>query len=98
MGNRIYVGNLSYDSTEDDVIGAFGAYGAVREVRIVKDRDTGRPRGFAFVEMQNADDAQNAIRGMNGAQLGGRPLKVNEATERNGQGGGRPPGDRRHGW
>jgi len=88
MGTRLYVGNLSFQTTEDILRSAFGADGRqVTEVKIMLDRDTGRSRGFAFVEMANDADAQAAIQAMNGADLDGRPLRVNEAQPR--QEGGR---------
>jgi RNA recognition motif-containing protein len=88
MGTRLYVGNLSFQTTEDSLRAAFGGDGRqVTEVKIMLDRDTGRSRGFAFVEMATDQDAQNAIQAMNGADLDGRPLKVNEAQPR--QDGGR---------
>jgi len=94
MGKRLYVGNLSFQTLEDDLIKAFEQDGRrVESARIMVDRETGRPRGFAFVEMASDADAQAAIQAMNGADLDGRPLKVNEAQERaprtGGGGGGR---------
>jgi hypothetical protein len=89
MGTRLYVGNLSFQTTEDSLRAAFGGDGRqVTEVKIMLDRDTGRSRGFAFVEMATEQDAQGAIQAMNGADLDGRPLKVNEAQPRQ-DGGGR---------
>ncbi len=89
MGTRLYVGNLSYDSTEDSVRSAFSEDGrTVTDVHIMMDRDTGRPRGFGFVEMGSAEDAQAAIQALDGANLDGRNLKVNEARERPQRGGG----------
>ena len=89
MGNRLYVGNLSFDTLEDDLIAAFEADGRqVKEARIMTDRDTGRSRGFAFVEMGSEADAQAAIEAMNGTSLDGRELRVNEAEERQNRGGG----------
>ena len=93
MGKRLYVGNLSYDSTEDSIRAAFSEDGrSVEDVHVMMDRDTGRPRGFGFVEMVSDQDAQAAIQAMDGANLDGRNLKVNEARERpqrgNGGGGG----------
>jgi len=88
MGTRLYVGNLSFQTTEDSLRAAFEAEGRmVTDVKIMLDRDTGRSRGFAFVEMGSDTDAQNAIQAMNGADLDGRPLRVNEAQPR--QEGGR---------
>ncbi len=84
----IYVGNLPFSSTEEDIRGLFEQYGAVHSVKLVSDRETGRPRGFGFVEMDDAA-ANNAISGLNGKDLGGRPLRINEARERE-QRGPRP--------
>ncbi len=94
MSKRLFVGNLNYDTTEDDLIEAFEQDGRkVVSARVMTDRDTGRSRGFAFVEMESEDDAQAAITAMNGVELGGRNLRVNEAEERapraGGGGGGR---------
>ncbi len=90
---NIYVGNLTFDATEDQVRGLFEAYGPVDKVSIVTDRDTGQPRGFAFVEMTDDDSAGKAMEALNGTNLGGRNLTVNEArpkTDRpRGGGGGR---------
>jgi RNA recognition motif-containing protein len=89
MGNRIYVGNLSWDTTEETLRAAVAADGRnVKEVNIMTDRDTGRPRGFAFVEMASGQDAQNAITALDGAELDGRNIKVNEAQERQPRTGG----------
>jgi RNA recognition motif-containing protein len=79
---RLYVGNLSFDATEDDVRSAFSAFGEVSSVHMVTDRDTGRPRGFGFVEMADSDAADQAIENLNGSQLSGRALTVNEARPR----------------
>ena len=79
---RLYVGNLSFDATEDDVRNAFSAFGEVSSVHMVTDRDTGRPRGFGFVEMADSDAADQAINSLNGSQLSGRALTVNEARPR----------------
>ncbi len=87
---NIYVGNLSFNATEEEVRGLFEAYGAVQRVNVVRDRDTGQPRGFAFVEMTNDSEAEKAIAGVNGTNLGGRTLNVNEARpkpERSSRGG-----------
>ncbi len=89
MGNRLYVGNLSFDATEDDLIESFEQDGRkVVSARIMTDRDTGRSRGFAFVEMGSEADAQSAIQAMDGVELQGRALRVNEAQERQPRGGG----------
>ena len=79
---NIYVGNLSYRTTEDELREAFGAFGEVTSTAVIKDRDTGQSRGFGFVEMASDSEGQAAIEGMNGADLGGRNLKVNEARPR----------------
>ena len=79
---NIYVGNLSFDSTESDVESAFAAYGEVSSVNIIKDRETGRSRGFAFVEMKDSQDAQDAIEGLNLQKIGDRAVTVNEARPR----------------
>jgi cold-inducible RNA-binding protein len=76
---NIFVGNLSYDTTQNDLHAAFAAYGAVERVNLITDRDTGQPRGFAFVEMADQQGAQTAIAQLNGAELRGRTLNVNEA-------------------
>jgi RNA recognition motif-containing protein len=91
MGKRLYVGNLSFQTTEDALREAFGGDGRqVAEVKIMLERDTGRSRGFAFVEMATDEDAMKAIEAMNGAQVDGRELRVNEAQPRQeGSGGGR---------
>ena len=89
MGNRIYVGNLSWDTNEESLRMAFSQDGRnVKEVSIVTDRDTGKPRGFAFVEMGSDQDAQAAISALDGTELDGRNIKVNEAKERQPRGGG----------
>ena len=88
MGKRLYVGNLSYDSTEDSVRAAFSVAGNVADVVIMMDRDTGRPRGFGFVEMGSDAEAQAAVEALDGADLDGRNIKVNEARERQPRGGG----------
>ncbi len=86
---RIYVGNLPFSATEDSVRALFSKHGTVEKVSLITDRDTGRPRGFGFVEMSSADAAR-AIQALNGTDMGGRPLRVNEAQERP-RGGGGPP-------
>lgn len=89
MGSKLYVGNLSYDITEEELREAFSSDGRqVSEVAIVMDRETGRPRGFAFVTMGSSEDAQSAISALNGQTLNGRALKVNEAQDRGPRGGG----------
>ena len=93
-GTKIFVGNLSFDATEQDLSDLFGADGRqVERVSIVTDRDTGRPRGFAFVEMGSASDAQAAISALDGHELRGRPIRVNEAHDKpKPSGGGRRGG------
>ncbi len=91
---NIYVGNLSFEATEADVEQAFGEFGDVKSVHIVQDRDTGRSRGFGFVEMHDANAGQNAIDALNNQQIAGRPVTVNEARPREDRGGG---GGRGHG-
>ena len=88
MGNRLYVGNLSFQASSESIRAAFSAFGEVAEVHVVSDRETGQSRGFAFVTMGSANEAAKAISEMNGALLDGRPLKVNEAEERQARGGG----------
>ena len=88
---RLYVGNLNFATTEDDIKAAFEPHGEIDSVYLVQDRDTGRSRGFAFVEMADADQAEQAIAALNGTDLSGRDLVVNEARpkpERGGGGGG----------
>src|SRR5579872_1589086 len=87
MGRRLFVGNLSYNTTEIGLRDVFGQIGTVADAKIVMDRDTGRPRGFAFVEMSSDEEAQNAIQQLNGRELDGRAIVVNEAQERSGGGG-----------
>ena len=92
MSTKLFVGNLDFKLTENDLQDAFAAYGTVVEANLVTDRTTGRPRGFAFVTMSSPEEAQKAIDGMNGKDLGGRALSVNVARpreERSGGGGGR---------
>ncbi len=88
---NLYVGNLPHSTTETDLRSAFAVYGQVDSVNIITDRDTGRARGFAFVEMGDSEGAEKAIAALNGSDLGGRTIQVNEArpkTERPGGGGG----------
>jgi RNA recognition motif-containing protein len=84
---KIYIGNMSFETTEDQLREAFESYGEVTSVNIISDRDTGRPRGFAFVEMATKEEATAAIGGLNGQDLNGRELNVNEAKPREGGGG-----------
>ena len=85
---NIYVGNISFQTTEQDLDAAFSAYGQVDRVQIVKDRESGQSRGFAFVEMANNADADKAMAALNGAELSGRTLTVNEARPRESRPGG----------
>lgn len=89
---RIYVGNLSYEATDGDLEAAFAAYGQVSSAQVVTDRETGRSRGFGFVEMPNSNEATAAITGMNGKDLKGRAVNVNEARPRTDGGGQRGGG------
>ena len=85
---NIYVGNLSFDATEADIENAFNQYGNVNSVNIIKDRETGRSRGFGFVEMSDSHDGQEAIEGVNLKEIAGRAVTVNEARPREDRGGG----------
>ncbi len=84
---KIYVGNLPFSATEDEITELFGAHGTVHSVALINDRDTGRPRGFGFVEMDD-NEAMAAIQALDGKELGGRALRVNEAQDRPRGGGG----------
>lgn len=93
MSKKIYVGNLPFSASEDDIRNLFATHGDVHSVTLITDRETGRPRGFGFVEMDDGA-AQTAIDAINGTEFQGRTLNVNEARERKGgggRGGGRPP-------
>src|ERR1700733_15310977 len=85
---NIFVGNLNFGATEDAVRSMFEAYGGVERVNLITDRDTGQPRGFGFVEMSNDGEAERAIAELNGRELGGRAINVNEARPKEGRGGG----------
>jgi cold-inducible RNA-binding protein len=89
---EIYVGNLSWETSDQELSDAFGAYGNVEKASIISDRDSGRSKGFGFVTMNDDDEANKAIEGMNGTEMGGRNLKVNEAKPRE----DRPP--RKDNW
>ena len=98
MNNRLFVGNLSFDTTENDLQDTFAAHGTVTDANLMMDRATGRPRGFAFVTMSSEAEAQKAIEALNGKSIGGRALTVNIARpreERSGGGGGGGGGGRR---
>jgi len=84
---KLYVGNLSFDTTEESLKALFGQHGTVESAKLISDRETGRPRGFGFVEMGNAD-ASRAMQALNGKEFEGRALRVNEAQEANRGGGG----------
>ena len=89
---KLYVGNLSFSTTEETLQAEFGAHGQVEEVAVITDRDTGRPRGFAFVSMNNDNEARAAIEALNGTEIDGRTITVNEARPKSnggGRGGGR---------
>ena len=88
MGNRLYVGNLPYSFRDDDMLQAFSAFGTVNSAKVMMERDTGRSKGFGFVEMGSEAEAQAAIQGMNGQQVGGRGLVVNEARPMEPRSGG----------
>ena len=91
MSNKLFVGNLSFNTTENDLNDAFAAHGTVTETNLMMDRETGRPRGFGFITMSSAEEAQKAIEAMNGKDMDGRALTVNVAKpreERTGGGGG----------
>ena len=88
MGNRLYVGNLAYSVTDDTLERAFGAYGSVTSAKVMMDRDSGRSKGFGFVEMATHEQAQAAIRAMNGTPIDGRSVTVNEAKPREDRSGG----------
>ena len=99
LAKKLYVGNLPFSVTEADLRQLFEEYGTVESVNVITDRDTGRPRGFAFVEMDDAGNADKAIQGLDGQDFGGRDIRVNEAKERSsgprGGGGGGGGGGRR---
>src|SRR6516164_5386376 len=97
MSSKLFVGNLSFDTTENDLQDAFAAHGTVTETNIMMDRMSGRPRGFGFVTMSSPEEAQKAIEAMNGAQLGGRALTVNIARPREERPGGGGGGGRGYG-
>ncbi|MHB1424913.1 MAG: RNA recognition motif domain-containing protein [Gemmataceae bacterium] len=88
MAKNIYVGNLVWDATADDLLALFQAYGAVARAQVITDKETGRSRGFGFVEMDNDSEAQTAIDNLNGTPFRGRSLTVNEARPREDRGGG----------
>lgn len=93
MQNKVYIGNMSYDTQEDDLRALFSTYGEVESVNIITDRYTGQSKGFGFVEMSNAEQAQSAIAGLNSKEVNGRLLRVNLALDKPQQ---RNPGARRY--
>jgi RNA recognition motif-containing protein len=88
VAKKLYVGNLSYGTSDSDLQRLFEEYGSVESAQVIVDRDSGRSKGFGFVEMSNGDEAQAAIDGLNGRDVGGRALTVNEARPREDRGGG----------
>jgi RNA recognition motif-containing protein len=88
MAKNIYVGNLVWDATQDDLYNVFQEHGKVTRAQVIMDRETGRSRGFGFVEMEDDGEADKAINALNGADFRGRPLTVNEAKPRDDRGGG----------
>lgn len=89
MGKKLYVGNLSYNVTSSELEALFAAHGTVQSAQVIEDRDSGRSKGFGFVEMGSDEEAQAAIKALNGQEHSGRPLTVNEARPREERGGGR---------
>lgn len=88
MSNKLYVGNISFQADEKSLESAFSPYGTVKSVKIITDRDTGRSRGFGFVEMEDEDQAQECVSSLDGTELDGRNIRVNIAREREDRGGG----------
>ena len=87
MSSKLYVGNLSFNTSTQELEQMFAEFGTVESTNIIEDRDTGRSRGFAFVEMSSKEEAQNAVSALNGKEIDGRQLKVNEAVDRDNRGG-----------
>jgi RNA recognition motif-containing protein len=98
MGKKLYVGNLTYEVTDSQLEQMFAAHGTVQSAQVIMDRDTGRSKGFGFVEMGNDQEAQAAIQALNGKQIDGRSLTVNEAKPRENRGGGGGSGGGRGGY
>ncbi|MFQ5514089.1 MAG: RNA recognition motif domain-containing protein [Myxococcota bacterium] len=94
MGKKLYVGNLPFNTTEPELRELFEAHGTLESVNVITDRETGRPRGFAFVEFTEASSAQAAMQALDGKDIGGRTVRVNEAHDRRGGGGGGGGGGR----
>jgi RNA recognition motif-containing protein len=88
LSKKLYVGNLPFSATEADIRELFEAHGSIESINVITDRETGRPRGFAFVEMNDAETASKAMQALDGRDLGGRNMKVNEANERPARSGG----------
>lgn len=88
MSKKLYVGNLPFSTTESDLRALFERHGSVASANVITDRETGRSRGFGFVEMEEASDAEEAMRALDGSDMGGRPLRVNEAQDKRSGGGG----------
>ena len=97
MAKKLYVGNLSYDTSDSDLETLFAQHGKVESAQVITDRDSGRSKGFGFVEMSSDQEAQAAINALNGKEVGGRALTVNEAKPREDRGGGRSGGGRDRG-
>jgi RNA recognition motif-containing protein len=89
LSTKLYVGNLPFSATEEELREIFEAHGSIDSINVITDRDTGRPRGFAFVEMEDAGAASKAMQALDGREMGGRTLRVSEARERSGGGGQR---------
>jgi RNA recognition motif-containing protein len=98
VAKKLYVGNLSYGTTDSDLQGMFEEFGTVQSAQVIMDRDTGRSKGFGFVEMGSDQEAQAAINALNGKDVDGRSLTVNEAKPREDRGGGRSGGGGRGGY
>ena len=97
MSNKLFVGGLSWDTDDHSLAAAFAPFGTVSEAKVISDRDTGRSRGFGFVTFETSDDAQKAIAEMDGADIDGRAVRVNQAEDKP-RGGGRRGGGRRERW
>ncbi len=98
MGNKLFIGGLAWATDDHGLNAAFSAFGTVTEAKVITDRDTGRSRGFGFVTFSSSDEAQAAIAAMDGQDLDGRTVRVNEAQERGSRGGGGGGGGRRDRW
>ncbi len=88
MSNKLYVGNISFQTKEENLEELFGEFGKVNSVKIITDRETGRSRGFGFVEMETSEEAEEVISNLNGKEVDGRTLKINVAQDKNAGGGG----------